>query len=587
MAATLEEFRGFLISDGGTLLAENLREAHLEEADRLLAKAREPGEVLYVGILGGTGVGKSTLINALARADISDPSDRRPFTDRAVVYRHRDTPRGLEGLAEVIREGDAVHEIEAIKDLVLLDLPDFDSVEGENRRAVERILPSLDAIVWVVSPEKYADAVFYALVGQTAMHRDNFTFVLNKTDELIDEGGTDPYARLKEVMGDLAFRLKHDVGIEDPRIFSLSAAQEREGSVREGMPALEFKRFRDFLMVRRDAKEIASVKTINLVEEMRQILAEVNSEIRPREKAAVIRAIAETSPDDRREENVPELTRRRLETEITASVFPLLAANDASIGPVKAAMRLLTLGRRFTRGLSGSRLEERLEEAVLVLGRQRRMELEKVAAQMDSELLLAFPHSLSVRTIDGPDRLVAQAVKEGTALFQLELEKQKRALQGFSSRFRRLWQKLVLFIPLVLLVTKLAGHEHLRAWADEPTFSGVLTMFLGILTSLFGAEGLIGLAVFLICEGILIGFMGARRMGKLERAAEKLARSAIDYLESSLDSVCTRMREQRRDALEGISRGIDRLNRLTSSFDSADLKRSLPITRLRQGGRAS
>jgi hypothetical protein len=587
VAATLEELRDFLQSQGGALLAEDSRQSHLKEAQRLLAKAREPGEVLYAGILGGTGVGKSTLINALARAHISAPSDRRPFTDRAVVYRHRDTPRGLPGLEGLIRDPDPVHDVERIRDLVLLDLPDFDSVEPENRRTVERILPSLDAVVWVVSPEKYADALFYELVAATALHRDNFTFVLNKTDELIDEGAAHPYGRLKEVLGDLTFRLKHDVGIQEPRMFSLSAFRECEGFTGEDLPEKEFRRFRDFLMVRRDAKEIASVKTVNLVEETGQLLARVNTEVRPREKAEVIRSITDIPPDRGWQEKLPDLARPRLERELTAAVLSLLAGEDASIGPVKAAIRLLSLGRRSLPKGSGNRLEEALEESAAILGQEKRSQLEKIAAHTDAELLLAFPHSASVRSMDGPDQLVSRAVKAGTALFQHNLEKRRRSLSGSFSRLRRWGQKLVLFLPAVLLAIKLIGHQRAEAWVSDPTFSGALAMLLALLTSLFGAEGLIGLVVFLICEGILIVFLGARRMGKLERDAAKIARSALSGLEDSLDAVCTRIQTQRRDTLERISRNIDRLNKLTSAFGSADPEGSPAGSRLRQQERAS
>ena len=45
---------------------------------------------LTVGLLGGTGVGKSTLLNAIAGRTISRSGDRRPTTDRIVCYRHRD-----------------------------------------------------------------------------------------------------------------------------------------------------------------------------------------------------------------------------------------------------------------------------------------------------------------------------------------------------------------------------------------------------------------------------------------------------------------------------------------------------------------
>ena len=46
---------------------------------------------LVLALVGGTGVGKSTLINALARERISTSGDRRPTTDRVIVYRHETT----------------------------------------------------------------------------------------------------------------------------------------------------------------------------------------------------------------------------------------------------------------------------------------------------------------------------------------------------------------------------------------------------------------------------------------------------------------------------------------------------------------
>ena len=93
------------------------------------------------GILGGTGVGKSTLINALAKSQISDASDKRPFTDHAVVYRHKRYPSGAgRDLQRSYAKMMLVHDSDIIKDLVLLDLPDFDSVEQDNRKAVLEIL---------------------------------------------------------------------------------------------------------------------------------------------------------------------------------------------------------------------------------------------------------------------------------------------------------------------------------------------------------------------------------------------------------------------------------------------------------------
>ena len=246
IAQSLERVEEFLQDNAIFLLPADTRKNLRERAHNLLDKARCPAELLYVGILGGTGVGKSTLINALAHREISSSSDRRPFTDRAVVYRHRDVSPALNKVQHLLRTPDATHDAEAVHDLVLLDLPDFDSQEQTNRRTVLEILPSLDCVVWVVSPEKYADAAFYRFVKQTAISQDNFTFVFNKADEVLGEDEAQRHQFLKELLGDLAFRLKHEAGIEQPRIFSISASCELEAKLCDGVLRAEFRKLKIF-----------------------------------------------------------------------------------------------------------------------------------------------------------------------------------------------------------------------------------------------------------------------------------------------------------------------------------------------------
>ena len=213
ITALLEQTLQFLEDEGSVLLPEDKQQFYICTVKNILEKASHPGEVLYMGIMGGTGVGKSTLIDALARAEISAISEKRPFTDRAVVYRHKNRPRGLEKISALLREVDAVHDIDTVKDFILLDLPDFDSKDENNRKNVMRIAPELDGIIWVASPEKYGDAILYEFIKRNAADQANYTFVLNKADELVDRALTDPYSNLKKILGDFTFRLKHQAGV--------------------------------------------------------------------------------------------------------------------------------------------------------------------------------------------------------------------------------------------------------------------------------------------------------------------------------------------------------------------------------------
>ena len=569
LASGLEKIRDFLQSDAAFLLADPARDDCLQRAIRLLDKARISGEVLYVGIVGGTGVGKSTLINALACKEISRPSDKRPYTDRAVVYRHKKTPRGLQAVADVIRDEDAIHESDAIKDLLLLDLPDFDSLDASNRRSCLRILPELDCIVWLVSPEKYADAAFYLLVAQTAIHQENFLFVLNKADELIWNDTHDAHFRIKGILGDLTFRLKHEAGIEQPRVFSISAAGELSGETGRDILDCEFQRFRDFLMVRREAKDIASVKTMNLIEESVRLLKELNTYIRPDDKKGVLNSIRGIQFEAESLERDSGLTWIEQEKEIERALFRILGPEDASIWPVRWAMRLLKRERSIGFQASGERLEAVFNSAADVLAKDRMGDLEKIAAQIGSELLLAFPLTDVAQHKNKPHKMVETAISQVSNQFCLEVEKRVQLARGPFAKWRRFWQKAVLFMPLPVMLMKLAGPDRVWGWLEYPTISGFSVIMLSVCTSLFSSEGLTGIAVLLVLQILLTYRLAARRIRRIEKVSRKVARSAITNLEVGLDSVACRIQEDGKSAMRNIQDGIDRLENLNRIFNSS------------------
>ncbi|MBI5248959.1 MAG: 50S ribosome-binding GTPase [Desulfomonile tiedjei] len=562
--SALENLLGFLQEDAALLMVPEVRDPVLERVRALLDKAAVPAETLYVGILGGTGVGKSTLINALAGKSISQPSDKRPFTDRAVVYRHRDVPRGLEEISDLFRNPDALHDSEVVKDLLLLDLPDFDSVVEDNRKTVLKILPFVDSVVWVVSPEKYADSAFYQFLRKTAIHKENFTFVLNKADELVTKGQPEPHTRLKEVLGDLAFRLKHEAGVERPRIFSLSAAQEFLQETDSSILRDEFIRFREFLMVKREAKEIASIKTINLLEEVRQLGAELDAIVKPAQKAAVLASLKSEDIEEARDERGANLKVIEQEKRLAEILFSLLMSEDRSISPVKWGMKLASIGRSFSVRGTDTRLEEVFRDIAEAIGRTRRSDLEKITARIDSELLLAFSRTEAYRPENKPDRVIASAVSKVSAAFARQVETARNALAGRRSRWTRFFQKLLMLLPVPLLAVKLAGTDAVAAWFDEPSFSGALRVSIQLFTSIFGTEGLTGLVALLVCEMLLVWYLASRRIKYMEGASNGLARSAIELVDGTLATVSGRIRADRRELIERIERGINRLSKVKS-----------------------
>ncbi len=160
-------------------------------ARSLLAKAgaREAlGDATVVALAGATGSGKSTLFNALSGSEVSAPGVRRPTTGvaHATVFGGSGADRLLDWL-EVPRRHVHPQPDPALDGLVLLDLPDHDSTRLENRLEVDRLIELVDVLVWVLDPQKYADAAVHdRYLAPHAGHAGVLLVVLNQVDRLED-----------------------------------------------------------------------------------------------------------------------------------------------------------------------------------------------------------------------------------------------------------------------------------------------------------------------------------------------------------------------------------------------------------------
>jgi GTP-binding protein EngB required for normal cell division len=159
------------------------------QARALLAKAGARaalGDATVVALAGATGSGKSTLFNALSGGEVSTPGVRRPTTGvaHATVWGGDESADRLLDWLEVPRRHR--HEPDpALDGLVLLDLPDHDSVRLEHRLEVDRLVGLVDVLVWVLDPEKYADAAVHdRYLAPLAGHAGVLLVVLNKIDRL-------------------------------------------------------------------------------------------------------------------------------------------------------------------------------------------------------------------------------------------------------------------------------------------------------------------------------------------------------------------------------------------------------------------
>ena len=200
----------------------------LAEAQELLERAGERLKLsaahTVVTLAGGTGSGKSSLFNALAGATFSPPAVTRPATRHAhaCVWGMQGAAPLLDWLgierryryarASALDAGEA-----ALSGLLLLDLPDHDSVVAGAGTAVDRLISQADLMVWVLDPQKYADAAVHnRFLAPLARQATVTTVALNQCDLLTAQQAKDCEEDLR--------RLLDSEGHGDARVLLVSAA---------------------------------------------------------------------------------------------------------------------------------------------------------------------------------------------------------------------------------------------------------------------------------------------------------------------------------------------------------------------------
>jgi hypothetical protein len=160
-----------------------------DAADQALELTRRrlgyPGDTYVLALVGGTGVGKSSLLNQLAGSPISPVSAERPTTADPLAWIPATGRTELAPLLDWLGV-ERVHEhVGAPGAVAVLDLPDLDSIVAEHREKVEEILPKVDAVAWITDPEKYADAVLHdEFLVHWLPSLDRQVLVVNKSDRL-------------------------------------------------------------------------------------------------------------------------------------------------------------------------------------------------------------------------------------------------------------------------------------------------------------------------------------------------------------------------------------------------------------------
>jgi GTP-binding protein EngB required for normal cell division len=226
-------------------------DAILSEAGRAIGRMRVRrgfrGSTLVVALIGGTGSGKSSLLNAIAAEPVASVSYLRPHTEQPLAWIPAEADPALFALLDDLEITERRLQV-SHPNLAVLDLPDIDSVDPGHRRSVEALLPDLDSVLWLVDPEKYRDPVLHRdFLEPLSRYADQFAFALNKIDLVPEEvRGV--------VIDDVTRALKAD-GYAEPVVFGI-AADPPTGS------ALGIDDVNTHLRDRIDLKRIERSKTI-------------------------------------------------------------------------------------------------------------------------------------------------------------------------------------------------------------------------------------------------------------------------------------------------------------------------------------
>jgi GTP-binding protein EngB required for normal cell division len=288
-------------------LPDDLVEEATSVAERAGARLRLSGDHTVVALAGATGSGKSSTFNALTGLELAKTGVRRPTTSWTLACTWG--TEGAESLLDwlgvpkrhqVQRDSllDGPREDHAMDGLILLDLPDHDSTEVAHHVEVDRLVRMADLLVWVLDPQKYADAAIHnRYLRPLAGHRDIMLVVLNHIDEVAP-------ARRGAMVDDLK-RLLADDGLDAVPVLTTSA---RHG---DGIPELK----------RAIADEVSAKKAVKarLMADVASVatrLQEANGEAKPGDvararKAQLVDAFADAAGVPTVVRAVEHSTRRR------------------------------------------------------------------------------------------------------------------------------------------------------------------------------------------------------------------------------------------------------------------------------------
>ena len=220
---------------------ERLRQLRQHVHEYLLPRVRHVDAPLLAVIIGSTGAGKSSLINALAKARVSPSGILRPTTRRPVVVATAADAQALSS-GELLPGLSARQALEIVTlehggrpGVVIVDAPDVDSVEAENRAIAAELLEAADLCIVVTTAARYADQVPWQVLDRARERRLPVLAVINRLPE-DDHDAEAVVADYRRMLSRVALTAVDPAAGTDA---ALEVVAIREGAIDPGLDALQ------------------------------------------------------------------------------------------------------------------------------------------------------------------------------------------------------------------------------------------------------------------------------------------------------------------------------------------------------------